>query len=196
MAQFDTLVAIAAPMKERDVNTDLIVPGRFLRRRREDGLGECLFRDLRFHEDGTEKPDFVLNRPAFREARILVANENFACGSSREFAVYALYDHGIRCVIAPSFGDIFHNNCFKTGLLPVVLPEAVVAELRAQAAEGAGKPFRVDLPSQTVTGPDGMPRPFSIDPFRKKLLLAGMDEIAFTLSHEAKIVAFEAASSR
>ncbi|WP_207541277.1 3-isopropylmalate dehydratase small subunit [Sabulicella rubraurantiaca] len=193
MGKFETLVATAAPMEARDINTDLIVPGRFLRRLREEGLGECLFRDLRFHEDGTPKPDFVLNRPPYRDAQILVANDNFACGSSREYAVYALYDYGIRCVIAPSFGDIFHNNCFKSGLLPVVLPEADVADLRAQAGTAQGKPFRVDLPSQTVTGPDGVARRFEIDAFRKKLLLAGQDEIAFTLSHGEKIAAFEAA---
>jgi 3-isopropylmalate/(R)-2-methylmalate dehydratase small subunit len=193
MVKFDVLVATAAPMEQRDINTDLIIPGRFLRRRREEGLGECLFRDLRFHEDGTENQDFVLNQAAFRNASIIVANENFGCGSSREFAVIALHDYGIRCVIAPSFGDIFHNNCFKNGILPIVLPDAEVAELRAQAGTIQGTPFAIDLASQTVTGTDGSPRRFEVDPFRKRLLLAGVDEIAFTMSLESKIAAFEAA---
>lgn len=193
MPKFDTLVATAAPMDQRDINTDAIIPGRFLRRKREEGYGDVLFRDLRFHEDGSENDDFVLNQPAYREAKVIVANENFACGSSRESAVFALHDYGIRCVIAPSFGDIFHNNCFKNGLLPIVLPAEEVAELRAQAGTMQGTPFAIDLAAQTVTGVDGVARHFNIDPFRKRLLLAGVDEIAFTLSFEDKIAAFEAA---
>ena len=193
MAKFETLVATAAPLDQRDVNTDAVIPGRFLRRKREDGFGECLFRDLRFHADGTENENFVLNQPAFREAKVIVANENFGCGSSRESAVFALYDYGIRCIIAPSFGDIFHNNCFKNGLLPIVLPETEVSELRAQAGTMQGTPFAIDLQAQTVTGVDGVARRFEIDPFRKRLLLAGVDEIDFTLGHMDKIAAFEAA---
>ncbi|MDB5375619.1 MAG: 3-isopropylmalate dehydratase small subunit [Rubritepida sp.] len=193
MAKFETLVAIAAPMEQRDINTDAVIPGRFLRRKREEGFGDCLFRDLRFHEDGSENDAFVLNQPAFRDAKVIVANENFGCGSSRESAVFALHDYGIRCVIAPSFGDIFHNNCFKNGLLPIVLPEAEVAELRAQAGTMQGAPFAIDLAAQTVTGVDGVIRRFEVDPFRKRLLLQGMDEIDFTLGFEDKIAAFEAA---
>jgi 3-isopropylmalate/(R)-2-methylmalate dehydratase small subunit len=193
MAKFETLVAIAAPMEQRDINTDAVIPGRFLRRKREEGFGDCLFRDLRFHDDGSENDAFVLNQPAFRDAKVIVANENFGCGSSRESAVFALYDHGIRCVIAPSFGDIFHNNCFKNGLLPIVLPEAEVAELRAQAGTMQGAPFAIDLAAQTVTGVDGVIRRFEVDPFRKRLLLQGVDEIDFTLGFEDKIAAFEAA---
>ncbi|HEY4251620.1 MAG TPA: 3-isopropylmalate dehydratase small subunit [Roseomonas sp.] len=192
MAKFETLIATAAPMEQRDINTDAIIPGRFLRRKREEGYGDCLFHDLRFHADGSENDGFVLNQPAWRDARIIVANENFACGSSREAAVFALHDHGIRCVIAPSFGDIFHNNCFKNGLLPIRLPEAEVAELRAQAGTMQGAPFAVDLAAQTVTGVDGVARHFEIDPFRKRLLLAGSDEITFTLGFEDRIAAFEA----
>ena len=153
MAKFETLIATAAPLEQRDVNTDAVIPGRFLRRKREEGFGECLFRDLRFH---------------------------------------ALHDYGIRCVIAPSFGDIFHNNCFKNGLLPIVLPEAEVTELRAQAGTMQGTPFAIDLAAQTVTGVDGVARRFEIDPFRKRLLLEGVDEIDFTLGHMDKIKAFEA----
>jgi 3-isopropylmalate/(R)-2-methylmalate dehydratase small subunit len=193
MAKFDRLVATAAPMEQRDINTDAVIPGRFLRRKREEGFGECLFRDLRFHEDGSENDAFVLNQPAFRDAKVIVANENFGCGSSRESAVFALHDYGIRCIIAPSFGDIFHNNCFKNGLLPIVLPEAEVAELRAQAGTMQNTPFSIDLASQTVTGVDGVARHFEIDPFRKRLLLEGVDEIDFTRSFEDKIAAFEAA---
>ena len=192
MPKFDRLTATAAPMDQRDINTDAIIPGRFLRRKREEGYGDVLFRDLRFREDGTENDEFVLNQPAFRDAKIIVANENFACGSSRESAVFALHDYGIRCVIAPSFGDIFHNNCFKNGLLPIVLPAEEVAELRAQAGTMQGTPFAIDLDSQTVTGVDGVARHFNIDPFRKRLLLAGVDEIAFTLGFEDRIAAFEA----
>jgi 3-isopropylmalate/(R)-2-methylmalate dehydratase small subunit len=192
MPRFDTLIATAAPMDQRDINTDAIIPGRFLRRKREEGYGECLFRDLRFREDGTENDEFVLNQPAYRDAKIIVANENFACGSSREAAVFALHDYGIRCVIAPSFGDIFHNNCFKNGVLPIVLPVEDVAELRAQAGTMQGAPFAIDLAAQTVTGVDGVARHFSIDPFRKRLLLAGVDEIAFTLGFEDRIAGFEA----
>ncbi|RVT91782.1 3-isopropylmalate dehydratase small subunit [Rhodovarius crocodyli] len=193
MAKFDTLVATAAPMNQRDVNTDAVIPGRFLRRKREEGFGTCLFHDLRFHEDGSENDEFVLNQPAFRGAQILVADENFGCGSSRESAVFALHDYGFRCVIAPSFGDIFHNNCFKNGLLPIVLPAEQVATLRAQAGTMQGAPFTIDLAAQTVTGVDGVAHRFEIDPFRKRLLLQGVDEIDLTLSFEDKIAAFEAA---
>lgn len=192
MPQFERLEATAAPIEQRDVNTDLVIPGRFLRRPREEGLADCLFHDLRFREDGSENEDFVLNRAPFRDARIIVANENFGCGSSREYAVIALHDYGIRAVIAPSFGDIFHNNCFKHGLLPIVLPADQVAELRAQAGTMQGSRFAIDLPSQTVTGVDGIARRFEVDPFRKRLLLAGVDEIAFTLRFADKIAAFEA----
>ncbi|HEY4253020.1 MAG TPA: 3-isopropylmalate dehydratase small subunit [Roseomonas sp.] len=193
MAQFDTLEATAAPMDRVDVNTDAIIPGRFLRRKREEGMAVCMFHDLRFHPDGSENEEFVLNRAQYRDAKIIVANTNFGCGSSRESAVWSLYDYGIRAVIAPSFGDIFRNNCFKNGLLPIVLPEAVVAGLRAQAGTMQGSPFRIDLAAQTVTGVDGVAHHFDVDPFRKRLLLAGVDEIDFTLGYTNDIDAFEAA---
>lgn len=193
MARFEILLATAAPLEQRDINTDQVIPGRFLRRRREEGLADCLFHDLRFHPDGTERADFMLNQPAFREAKILIANENFGCGSSREFAVFALHDHGIRCIIAPSFGDIFQNNCFRSGLLPVVLSSGEVADLRAQATASPGTRLLVDLPRQLVIGADGAARRFEVDPFRKRLLLNGVDEIGFTLGFQARIAAFEAA---
>jgi 3-isopropylmalate/(R)-2-methylmalate dehydratase small subunit len=191
MEPFHELDAVAAPLGTPNVDTDQIIPARFLWRKRDDGWGHLLFNDLRFDDAGAPKPDFVLNRDAYRDARILVADRNFGCGSSREHAVWSLYDYGFRTVIAPSFGDIFFNNSFQNGLLPAVLPVERVAALRTLLQQQPGAHLRVDLAAQTVGGPDGIVDSFDIDPFRKECLLAGTDEIAFTLSHRDEIAAFE-----
>jgi 3-isopropylmalate/(R)-2-methylmalate dehydratase small subunit len=191
MEKFQTLDAVAAPIATPNIDTDQIVPARFLSRPRESGYGNYLFHDLRFDDSGAEKPGFVLNQPAWRNARILVADWNFGCGSSREHAVYCLHDYGFRAVIAPSFGDIFFGNAFKNGFLPVVLPADAVADLRRQITEQPGARIAIDLARQTVTAPSGAVHRFDIDPFRKQCLLQGVDEIAFTLGHGAAIAAFE-----
>ena len=195
MQPFTTVDAVAAPMELPNIDTDRIIPARFLRKPKEE-LGGLLFHDVRFDDQGNEREDFVLNQAPFRDAKVLVVADNFGCGSSREAAVWVLEAHGIRSVIAPSLGDIFHGNCFKNGLLPVILPPDVVAGLRAQLHATPGARVRVDLPSQTVTAPDGTTHHFEIDPFRKQALLSGQDEIALTLSHEADIAAFEARHAR
>jgi 3-isopropylmalate/(R)-2-methylmalate dehydratase small subunit len=197
MQKFERLESAAAPLDVANVDTDQIIPARFLWRARADGYGPLLFNDLRTSEDGAAKPDFVLNRPAYQAANILVADRNFGCGSSRENAVWALMDAGIRVVIAPSFGDIFFNNSFKNGFLPIVLPPARCAELRAALERTPGARLIVDLEAQTVTGPVGVndgggSDHFDIDPFRKQLLLTGMDDISFTLNYKDNIAAFEA----
>jgi 3-isopropylmalate/(R)-2-methylmalate dehydratase small subunit len=191
MEKFHKLDAIAVPIAVPNVDTDQIVPARFLRKPRSGGYGGFLFHDLRFDESGAEKPGFVLNTPAYRDARILVGERNFGCGSSREHAVYALWDYGFRAVIAPSFGDIFFNNCFKNGLLPTVLPAADVETLRAELTQRPGARVIVDLERQEVVAPSGKVHRFEVDPFRKQCLLQGVDEIAFTLGHDAEIAAFE-----
>jgi 3-isopropylmalate/(R)-2-methylmalate dehydratase small subunit len=191
MEKFQKLDAVAVPMAAPNVDTDQIVPARFLRKPRNAGYGGFLFHDLRFDDAGAEKPGFVLNQPAYRGARILVAEKNFGCGSSREHAVYALWDYGFRAVIAPSFGDIFFNNCFKNGLLPVVLPAEQVAALQAELARRPGAHVSVDLDRQELTAPSGNVHRFEVDAFRKQCLLQGLDEIAFTLGHDADIAAFE-----
>ena len=192
MTPFVRLTAVAAPMDLANIDTDRIIPARFLRRPRESGYGALLFHDVRFEADGTEKPDFVLNRPAYRDARILVTAENFGCGSSREMAVWALMDYGIRAVIGPSFGDIFFENCFKNGALAIVVPSGVAGALRRELGERPGATVSVDLPAQTITGPGGSAIPFEIDAFRKHGLLTGQDELALTLEHLPAIEAFEA----
>lgn len=191
MDRLEHIHAVAAPMPRPNVDTDQIIPARFLQKPREPGLGDCLFRDLRFQTDGSENPDFVLNQPANRAARILVAEANFGCGSSRENAVWALYDHGFCAVIAPSFGDIFVNNCLKNGLLPIRLAADVVADLLARLGREPGLAIAVDLATQTVTLPDGTVHHFEIDPFAKHCLLNGLDELDYTLAHTADIAAFE-----
>lgn len=192
MRPFTRLEAVAAPIDLPNVDTDRIVPARFLRKPRNPEYARFLFHDVRFNADGSEKSDFVLNQPGFRGAGIVVAAENFGCGSSREMAVWALDAYGIRAVIAPSLGDIFHQNCFKNGLLPVILGADAAAELRSQLHARPGAIIVVDLPAQTVVGPDGHAHRFDIDPFRKELLLTGQDEIALTRSYEAAIQEFEA----
>lgn len=191
MQPFDTLTAVAAPIDRPNVDTDQIAPARFLRRPRKDGYADILFHDLRLEEDGSENPDFVLNRPAFRDAGILVADRNFGGGSSREHAVWALIDNGIRCVVAISFGDIFYGNSIKHGLLLIRQDAETCARLRARLHEKPGATMSVDLEAQTLTGPDGTAYPFEIEPSRKKRLLLGLDDVGLTLQHTAAIDRFE-----
>ena len=191
MDPFTTFTAPAAAIDFSNLDTDRIVPARFLHNARAAGYGQFLFHDLRFDTEGREKPEFVLNQAEWRGARILIAEENFACGSSREAAVWALADYGIRAVIAPSFGDIFFENSFKNGLLTVVLPAPEVARLRDAVRAQPGATMVVDLETQTVTGPDGKAIRFEIDAFKKECLLSGQDEIGLTLAREADISAFE-----
>jgi len=191
MEPFIRLETVAVPLGVPNIDTDQIIPARFLWRKRRDGWGHLLFHDLRFDDAGAPKPDFALNQDAYRNARIVVADRNFGCGSSREHAVWALYDFGIRTVVAPSFGDIFFNNSFQNGLLPVVLAVERVAALRASLEQSPGSRVAIDLVSQTVTGPDGAIDTFDIDLFRKECLLAGTDDISFTLGHRDRIAEFE-----
>jgi 3-isopropylmalate/(R)-2-methylmalate dehydratase small subunit len=189
---FARLTAVAAPIDLPNIDTDRIIPARFLRKPRgSEGYARFLFHDVRFDADGAERPDFVLNQAPFRDTKILVTAENFGCGSSREAAVWALDACGMRAVIAPSLGDIFHQNCYKNGLLPVILPGALVAGLRRRLHDEPGATVTVDLEAQTVTAPDGTRHRFEIDPFRKELLLNGLDEIGLTLDSEARIREFE-----
>ena len=191
MEPFARLDAIAAPMPVANVDTDQIIPARFLRKPRKAGYGQYLFNDLRFDDSGKERPEFVLNRPAYRQARILIADKNFGCGSSREHAVYALWDYGFRAVVAPSYGDIFYGNSLKNGFLPIVLPDDTVARLRDSVQQRPGARVIVDLDAQGVIGPDGGSCRFEIDAFRKHCLLKGIDELDFTLGHRADIEAHE-----
>lgn len=192
MEKFDRLTTVAAPLPMANVDTDKIIPKQFLKTIRRTGLGKYLFNDLRYRPDGGENPDFVLNRPAYRNAGMLVSGENFGCGSSREHAPWALLDFGIRCIVAPSFADIFYNNCFKNGLLPIRLAPDQVALLLDDAERGANATVTVDLEKQEITGPDGGLIRFDIDPFRKHCLLNGLDDIGLTLEKAAAIDAFEA----
>ena len=192
MEPFARLTAVGAPMDLPNIDTDRVIPARFLRKPREAGFGPLLFHDVRFDAAGAPKPEFVLNHPAYREAKILVTAENFGCGSSREMAVWALMDYGLRVVIGPSFGDIFFENCFKNGALAVVLPGDVAAGLRRALAERPGATLTVDLESQTITGPGGEAIRFEIDAFRKQGLLTGQDEVEMTLARLPAIEAFEA----
>ncbi len=193
MEPFVRVDAVAVPLSAPNIDTDQIIPARFMWRKKTDGWGHLLFHDLRFDEAGAPRPDFVLNRAGYAGARIVVADRNFGCGSSREIAVWTLYDYGIRAVLAESFGDIFFNNCFQNGLLPVVLPAGRVAALRTLLEQAPGSRIAVDLEAQTVTGPDGIVDSFTIDPFRKMCLLAGTDDVSFTLGHSEQIAAFERA---
>ena len=191
MDKFTTLTGVAAPLPIINVDTDKIIPKQHLKTVERTGLGKALFEELRYRDDGSENPDFVLNQPAYRQAKILVAGENFGCGSSREHAPWALMDFGIRCVIASSFADIFYNNSFKNGMLLIKLPQAIVNELMDDAKKGANARLTVDLASQTITRPDGGTVKFDIDPFLKDCLLNGLDDIGLTLKKESKIAAFE-----
>jgi 3-isopropylmalate/(R)-2-methylmalate dehydratase small subunit len=192
MEPFKHLTGVAAPLPMVNVDTDMIIPKQFLKTIVRTGLGKALFHELRTREDGSENPDFVLNKPAYKHAKILVAGANFGCGSSREHAPWALLDFGIRCVIAPSFADIFFNNCFKNGILPIALPQADVDKLLDDAERGANATVTIDLEKQEITGPDGGTIHFDVDPFRKQCLLNGWDDISLTLRHEKDIVSYEA----
>ncbi len=191
MDKFTTLTAVAAPLPLANVDTDKIIPARFLKTIKRTGLGVHLFHALRYDEQGKERLDFVLNQGACRDAKILIALENFGCGSSREHAPWALLDFGIRCVIAPDFGDIFFNNCFKNGILPVRLSRAACDQLIADAKLGGNARLTVDLERQVVVRPNGEEIHFEIDPFRKHLLLNGLDDIGQTLEHADAIAAYE-----
>jgi 3-isopropylmalate/(R)-2-methylmalate dehydratase small subunit len=191
MEKFTVLTGVAAPLSMINVDTDMIIPKQFLKTIKRTGLGKNLFDEMRYTPDGKEVAEFVLNRPAYRAARILVAGANFGCGSSREHAPWAINDFGIRCIIAPSFADIFFNNCFKNGILPIVLPQEQVDKLLDDASRGANAIVTVDLDKQTITGPDGGTIHFEVDPFRKHCLLNGLDDIGLTLQREGKISAFE-----
>ena len=191
MLKFNTLTAIAAPLPMSNVDTDMIIPARFLKTIKRTGLAKGLFAALRYDAKG-EKTDFVLNRAPYDKAEILVAGENFGCGSSREHAPWALLDFGIRCVIAPSFADIFFNNCFKNGILPIVVPPEIHAKLLDDAGRGANARISVDLEKQEIRGPDGGVFKFQVDPFRKHCLLNGLDDIGLTMQKGPAIDAFEA----
>ena len=192
MEKFTTLTGIAAPMPLVNIDTDMIIPKHFLKTIPRSGLGKNLFDEMRFTQDGAEIPDFVLNQPAYRNAEILVAGDNFGCGSSREHAPWALLDFGIRCVISTSFADIFFNNCFKNGILPVVLPQEAVDALMDDARKGANARITVDLESQTVTASDGTTFKFEVDAFKKHCLMNGLDDIGLTLEKATAIDSYEA----
>jgi 3-isopropylmalate/(R)-2-methylmalate dehydratase small subunit len=191
MTPFTTLTGIAAPLPLINVDTDMIIPKQFLKTIQRSGLGKNLFDEMRYDTAGGEIPDFVLNRPAYRDAEILVAGDNFGCGSSREHAPWALLDFGIRCVIAPSFADIFFNNCFKNGILPIALPQEEVDLLMKDAENGANARLTVNLADQTITRPDGSTISFEVDQFKKHCLLNGLDDIGLTMEKAAAIDVFE-----
>ena len=191
MEKFTALTGVAAPLEITNVDTDMIIPKQYLKTIKRTGLGKGLFAELRYLEDGRENPDFVLNKPAYRQAKILIAEDNFGCGSSREHAPWALLDFGIRCVISTSFADIFYNNCFKNGILPIVVSKENLGKLMDDAARGANATLSVDLEAQEIRGPDGGVISFEIDAFRKHCLLNGLDDIGLTLKKSALIKAFE-----
>jgi 3-isopropylmalate/(R)-2-methylmalate dehydratase small subunit len=192
MQAFTTLTGIAAPLPKANVDTDQIIPARFLKAIGRSGFGKHLFANFRYNEDGSENPDFVLNQEPYRRAEVLIAFENFGCGSSREHAPWALLDYGIRCVIAPDFADIFHGNCFKNGVLPVRLPRAVCEQLMEDAKLGGNARLTIDLERQVVVRPSGEEIRFEVDPLRRHLLLNGLDDIGQTFQRMAAIDAFEA----
>ncbi|KWT66288.1 MULTISPECIES: 3-isopropylmalate dehydratase small subunit [Hyphomicrobium] len=191
MEKFTTLTGVAAPLPLRNIDTDMIIPKQFLKTIKRTGLGKSLFYEMRYDQEGKEIPDFVLNQPAYRKATILVTGENFGCGSSREHAPWSLLDFGIRCVIAADFADIFYNNCFQNGILPIKLPQSEVDKLMDDASRGANATLTVDLEAQEIHGPDGGVIKFEIDPFRKHCLLNGLDSIGLTLQKKSEIETFE-----
>ena len=191
MQKFTVLTGVAAPLPMRNIDTDMIIPKQFLKTIKRTGLGKSLFFEMRYDQDGKELPEFVLNKPAYRKAEILVTGENFGCGSSREHAPWALLDFGIRCVIAPDFADIFYNNCFKNGILPIKLPQAEVDKLMDDANRGANATVSVDLVKQEIRGPDGGMIRFELDAFRKECLINGLDDIGLTLKKADAIAAYE-----
>ena len=193
MQKFDTLRGNAAPMEIMNIDTDMIIPKQFLKTIKRSGLGANLFHEMRFDNDGNEIADFILNQPAYRNAEIIVAGDNFGCGSSREHAPWALLDFGIRCVISTSFADIFYNNCFKNGILPIKVSAADRDVLMADARDGENPELAIDLVAQTITRPNGPVISFEIDPFRKQCLLDGLDDIGLTLAKEEAITGYESA---
>ena len=195
MDKFDKLSGIAAPMPLVNIDTDMIIPKVFLKTIKRSGLGVNLFDEMRFDRQGNEIPEFILNQPAYREASVLVAGDNFGCGSSREHAPWAIADFGIRCVISTSFADIFYNNCFKNGILPIVLPEDQRDALMKDAEKGANARIEVDLEAQTVTSSDGDVYTFEVDSFKKHCLMNGLDDIGLTMEKAAAIDTFEAQHS-
>ncbi|MEM6480594.1 MAG: 3-isopropylmalate dehydratase small subunit [Pseudomonadota bacterium] len=195
MDKFTTLTGIAAPMPLVNIDTDMIIPKQFLKTIKRSGLGVNLFDEMRYDRKGNEIPDFVLNKPQYRDAQILVAGDNFGCGSSREHAPWAIRDFGLRCVIATSFADIFYNNCFKNGILPIVLPEEHVGVLMRDAEKGANARITVDLENQIVTSSDGETFVFEVDAFKKHCLLEGLDDIGLTLEKVGDIDSFELKSA-
>jgi 3-isopropylmalate/(R)-2-methylmalate dehydratase small subunit len=191
MEKFTKLTGVAAPLPVINIDTDMIIPKDYLKTIKRTGLGKGLFSEARYKDDGSENPDFVLNKPAYRNAKILVAGDNFGCGSSREHAPWALLDFGIRCVISTSFADIFYNNCFKNGILPIVVSQEDLDKLMDDAERGSNAILSIDLEAQEITGPDGGSIHFDIDPGRRHIMLEGLDDIASTLKSDAAISAFE-----
>ncbi len=191
MDKFTTLTGVAAPLPITNVDTDMIIPKQYLKTIARTGLGKGLFSEMRFNEDGSENPDFVLNKPAYRKAQILVAEDNFGCGSSREHAPWALLDYGIKCVISTSFADIFYNNCFQNGILPAKVSAEDLKKLMDDASRGSNATLSIDLAAQEIRGPDGGVVTFEIDEFHKHCLLNGLDAIGLTMVKEPKIKAFE-----
>ena len=196
MDKFTTLTGVAAPLPIHNLDTDKIFPAIYLKTIKRTGLAQFLFQEIRFKPDGSENPDFVLNQAPYRQAKIIVAGDNFGCGSSREHAPWALTDFGITCVIAPSFADIFYNNCFKNGLLPIALPQEVVDQLMDDARKGANAVLTIDLEAQTISRPDGGIVHFDIDPFRKHCLINGLDDIGLTEQKGAEIATYETETRR
>jgi 3-isopropylmalate/(R)-2-methylmalate dehydratase small subunit len=191
LEKFETLTGVAAPLPIINIDTDMIIPKQYLKTIKRTGLGTALFSEMRYNEDGSENPDFVLNKPAYRDAKILVAGDNFGCGSSREHAPWALLDFGIRCVIATSFADIFYNNCFKNGILPIQVSEDELEKLMDDASRGSNSTMTIDLENQVIKGPDGGEISFDLDPFRKHCLMNGLDDIGLTMEKAPKIDAYE-----
>src|SRR5581483_9355373 len=191
MEKFTVLNGVAAPLKQVNVDTDKIIPKQYLKTIKRTGLGKGLFAEMRYRDDGSENPDFVLNKPAYRHAKILVAGDNFGCGSSREHAPWALLDFGIRCVISTSFADIFYNNCFQNGILPIKVSQNDLDKLFDDAERGANATLTIDLAAQEIRGPDGGTIKFEIDPFRKHCMLNGLDDIGLTMEKAPKIQSFE-----
>ena len=196
MEKFEKLAGVAAPMPLVNIDTDMIIPKVFLKTIKRSGLGVNLFDEMRYDREGNEKPDFVLNKPQYRDAKILVAGDNFGCGSSREHAPWAIADFGIKCVISTSFADIFYNNCFKNGILPVVLTEDEVDTLMKDAEKGANSIIEVDLENQTIVSSDGEVFRFDVDPFKKHCLLNGLEDISLTMEEENHITAYECKASQ
>ncbi|MAK80142.1 MAG: 3-isopropylmalate dehydratase small subunit [Marinovum sp.] len=196
MEKFEKLAGVAAPMPLVNIDTDMIIPKVFLKTIKRSGLGVNLFDEMRYDREGNEKPDFVLNKTQYREAKILVAGDNFGCGSSREHAPWAIADFGIKCVVSTSFADIFYNNCFKNGILPVVLPQDQVDILMKDAEKGANSIIEVDLENQTIASSDGEVFSFEVDPFKKHCLLNGLDDIGLTMEKEDKITAYESKAAQ